>query len=143
VDSAGNILLAGFTNGALSGQTSKGKQDAFARKYDSAGNHTWTKQVGTTDDDRGTALFSDATGNVWVGGATVASSSVQDRAFLRQLDSAGTEVSTKEIAPLSSQTRPTLVDSSGNAILIGFVNGTYPGQSGLGQNDALIINAKF
>ncbi len=143
VDTAGNVLITGYTAGALSGQASSGKEDAFVRKYDSTGSALWTKQAGTADDDHGTAIFANAAGDVWVGGTTAAAASVQDSAFLWKFDGAGTAGPTKTITPLSSQILPRIVDGTGHVILVGFVNGTYPGQSALGQSDALLVKGSF
>jgi len=42
------VLVAGFTMGALPGQTSAGLADAFVRCYDAAGGELWSLQFGTS-----------------------------------------------------------------------------------------------
>jgi hypothetical protein len=62
-------IVAGSTTGALGGQTNSGGRDIYARRYDLAGNATWTFQTGTTADD----WLSDAAlsaGGVTVSGKT-------------------------------------------------------------------------
>src|SRR5262249_23646618 len=51
------VYVAGYTGGALPGQTSAGSEDAFVRLYDAAGNELWTRQFGTalTDVAQGVA----------------------------------------------------------------------------------------
>lgn len=50
VDASG-VYVAGYTQGALPGQTSAGSEDAFVRAYDTDGNEIWTRQFGTPGDD--------------------------------------------------------------------------------------------
>ena len=54
------VYVVGKTLGTLSGQTSAGGNDAFIRKYDSAGEVTWTRQFGTPSSDlaSGVAVYS-------------------------------------------------------------------------------------
>ena len=51
VDGSGNVYVAGYTSGALEGQTSAGSGDAFVRKYDGGGTELWTRQFGSADND--------------------------------------------------------------------------------------------
>jgi hypothetical protein len=55
VDGTGNAYVAGFTLGAMDGQTnpSVGFRDAVLLKYDSSGNWLWTRQIGSSYDDDG------------------------------------------------------------------------------------------
>jgi len=53
MDSAGNIYMAGNTEGNLDGQINSGEQDAFLMKFDSYGNKLWTKLYGTEKIDSG------------------------------------------------------------------------------------------
>src|SRR5207253_403756 len=87
------VYIAGFTRGALPGQTSAGADDAFVRKYDNAGNELWTHQFGTSGSDQITGLAADASG-VYLSGFTggtlpgQTSAGGQD-AFIRRYDAAG------------------------------------------------------
>src|SRR5256885_16365852 len=56
-DGSGNVYVVGDIPdspdaAALPGQASAGGGDAYVRKYDAAGNELWTRQFGTTADDR-------------------------------------------------------------------------------------------
>jgi hypothetical protein len=42
----------------------------FLVKYNSAGTKQWTRQLGTTSDDRGFGVAVDTSGNVYVSGQT-------------------------------------------------------------------------
>src|SRR5262245_52429037 len=68
VDGAGSVYVAGTTAGVLPGQNSAGGVDAFVRKYDSAHNEAWTRQFGTSGNDRAFDVAVDAIGNVYVAG---------------------------------------------------------------------------
>lgn len=47
----GEVYVAGWTRGALPGQTFAGEDDVFLRKYDPDGNEVWTRQFGTSGYD--------------------------------------------------------------------------------------------
>jgi WD40 repeat protein len=49
VGSDGSVLVAGYTPGTFSGQSSAGNLDAFVRKYDAAGTELWTRQFGNRE----------------------------------------------------------------------------------------------
>lgn len=51
LDSTDRIYVAGFTAGALPGQSSFGGDDAFVRLYDGSGNAVATRQLGTSGSD--------------------------------------------------------------------------------------------
>jgi hypothetical protein len=70
VDAAGNVLVAGRTEGALIG-SSAGDVDGFVRKYDPNGTVRWTQQIGTSSFDSIEGLAVDPpTGEVLVVGTT-------------------------------------------------------------------------
>ena len=48
---ASGVLVAGYTMGALPGQTPSGMADAFVRSYDPAGAELWTRQFGASATD--------------------------------------------------------------------------------------------
>jgi hypothetical protein len=68
VDASG-IYVAGWTDGALPGQTSAGNSDAFVRKYDANGNEGWTRQFGSSSSDAAVRISVDASG-IYVAGET-------------------------------------------------------------------------
>jgi len=67
-DSTG-IYVAGCTDGALPGWTNSGLTDAFVRRYDANGQHLWTRQFGSIQDDSAKAISSTSTG-IYVAGNT-------------------------------------------------------------------------
>ena len=70
IDAADNVVLGGYTNGGLDGNTSAGAADAFVAKYDSAGAKLWSRQTGTTGDEFVFGVRVDAAGNVYAAGYT-------------------------------------------------------------------------
>ncbi len=75
VDSAGNVYVAGFTNGGLpilnAFQASPGGTfDAFVAKFTTAGALSWSSYLGGSDDDRATAITQDNAGSLYVAGYT-------------------------------------------------------------------------
>ena len=70
-DTEGNLYVVGYTSGAMPGQSrAGGVYDAFVRKYDPAGVELWTRQFGTTGDDRASGVAADASGVYVVGYAS-------------------------------------------------------------------------
>ncbi|MEG4321911.1 S8 family serine peptidase, partial [Microcoleus sp. Aus8_D3] len=68
-DSAGNIYIAGTTNGNLQG-TNAGDADAWLAKYDSTGNEIWRKQIGTIAEDEAFGVAVDNGDRVYLTGYT-------------------------------------------------------------------------
>jgi len=68
VDAAGNVFVTGFFRGSanLGGSTlrSAGEMDAFLAKYAPDGTHLWSRSFGGPDTDMGSAVGTDAAGNV-------------------------------------------------------------------------------
>ncbi len=79
VDASG-IYVAGVTRGTLLGQTSAGSRDAFVRKYDANGTEVWTRQFGSSSDDRALGIAVDAPG-IYVAGITAGTLPGQTSAF--------------------------------------------------------------
>ena len=72
VDSSGNVYAAGYTAGALDGSNA-GSYDLFVVKYNSSGTRQWTKQLGTSGDDRANGVAVDSSDNIYVTGYTYGS----------------------------------------------------------------------
>ncbi len=69
-DSSGNVYVAGETSSGLDGNSSSGGEDFFLVKYNSAGAKQWTKQLGTSSNERANGVSTDFSGNVYVAGYT-------------------------------------------------------------------------
>jgi hypothetical protein len=69
VDAQGNAYVSGYIDGDLGGPNA-GRQDAFLSKFDASGSPLWTRQLGTTRDERGYGVATDGLGNIYIGGST-------------------------------------------------------------------------
>ncbi|MBX3188594.1 MAG: SBBP repeat-containing protein [Labilithrix sp.] len=148
VDKSGNVVVVGYTNGALAGETSAGSTDAFVRKYDAAGTVLWTRQFGTSEADFAQSVSVDASGNVIVGGRTFGAlpgqtSAGASDAFVRKYDAAGTVLWTRQFGTAtntsSEYVRSVTADKDGNVLVAGYVQGgTLPDQTGAGSTDAFV-----
>jgi len=70
VDGKGNIFVAGWTEGALRGQTNAGGDDAFVREFSASGAELWTSEFGTPESELVTGVAADGSGNIFVSGET-------------------------------------------------------------------------
>jgi hypothetical protein len=68
-DGLGNVYVTGRTDGTLA-DANAGDYDMYVRKYDSAGNILWTRQLGTAGHDDAVGLTTDEAGAVYVTGTT-------------------------------------------------------------------------
>jgi PKD repeat protein len=139
----GNIYLVGETFGTLPGQTFRGGNDAFIRKYDPDGTVLWTRQFGTAAYDAGVSIAIDPAGNSYVVGTTwgaLGSQQYGDRdVFLRKYDPSGTLLWTRQFGTQVSDYGFNLaIDDSGNVYITGWTQGALAGHSNQGGNDVFI-----
>ena len=140
----GNVYVAGWTDGALPGQTQAGVRDAHVRKYDGNGNNLWARQFGTAADDFGQSVAVDGSGDVYVAGYTSGilpgqSSAAGVDTFLRKYDGSGTELWTRQFGSAQDDYGQSVcVDSSGNVYLAGYTSGALPGRTSAGAQDAFL-----
>jgi hypothetical protein len=91
-DGLGNVYISGYTRGSL-GSPNAGGNDVFVSKYDAAGNLQWTRQLGTSTDDRSRSVSVDGLGNVYISGDTRGSlggpNAGGSDAFVSKYDAAG------------------------------------------------------
>lgn len=146
-DDAGNVYVAGDTDGTWPGQSSSGGVDAWVRKYDASGAVVWTRQFGTAGTDR----VGLATGGVAVGGGGVYVGGFTDDAFggytnaggfdafLRKYDLNGTLIWTRQFGTADfDDIHDVAVDGDKGVYVAGSVIGALPGQTGNGGSDAYV-----
>jgi hypothetical protein len=133
LDASGNVLLTGsfqgtanFGGGVFNGVGSK---DAVLAKYNSSGTHQWSKQFGSTLDDVGQSVTTDASGNVFTtgffsgsadfgGGALVPQGA--SALFIAKYNSAGAHQWSQRAAGMGTSTgRSVALDNAGNVLLTG------------------------
>ncbi len=124
VDAHGNVLVVGYTDGALPGQKSAGWRDAFVRKYDPNGKELWTRQFGSTEDDTAFGVAVDAQGNVLVVGETynvlpAHKSAGRRDIFVRKYDPNGKELWTQQFGSMGYDGAfGVAVDAQGNVLVV-------------------------
>ncbi|GAH42330.1 unnamed protein product, partial [marine sediment metagenome] len=73
VDASGDVYVTGETSGNLARTRIGYDDDVFLLKYDPNGNLLWSRQTGTSEDDRGRSVAVDAPNNPLVSGYTLGS----------------------------------------------------------------------
>jgi hypothetical protein len=145
VDERGVLVNFGDTFSALPGQMETGSLDAFVRKHDAAGATQWLRQFGTSALDEANMAFALANGGVLVAGDVSSALPGQislggQDAFVRQYDANGGVAWTRQFGTSGSETATaSSVDANGSLIVIGNVNGAFPGQTAAGANDVFVL----
>jgi hypothetical protein len=144
VDASGNVIVAGATLGALPGQTSAGSWDIFARKFNPQGTELWTLQFGTSGSDGALAVAVDVSGNIILAGHTMGTLPGQtnagsEDAYVRKYSPDGIELWSRQFgSPAADWAFGVAVDGSGNIFAAGATDGTLPGQTSAGGEDAFV-----
>ena len=145
VDPTGHVYVAGWTDGALPGQTSAGgPRDSFVRKYGPDGTETWTRQFGTPRTDLAMAVAVDPARHVYVvgqvdGALPGQSSAGEFDAYVRKYDPDGGAAWTRQFGgPGTDAAAGLVVEPGGDVYVAGWVYGALPGQSPTGQFDAFL-----
>jgi len=138
VDTAGNVIVAGqfwstidFGGGVLA---STGMEDIFIAKFDSAGNHLWSKRFGDAEHQYAFGIAVDESGSVIVtgefmgtvdfGGGVLTSAGFYD-IFIAKFSSDGSHLWSKRFGDDDLQfSRDVDVDASGNTFAAGYFSGT-------------------
>ena len=135
VDSSGNVHITGyfwsstidFGGGTL---TNAGGKDIYLAKFDSNGNHLWSKRFGGNDDDYVQSVSVDSSGNVYIigsfysstidfGGGALTNAGWND-IFLAKFDSDGNHLWSKSFGGSDGERGYSVsVDSSGNVYITG------------------------
>lgn len=141
VDSGGNALVAGYTNGNL-GSQNFGGSDAFVYMFDADGNVLWTRQFGTTEIDSIEGAAVDADGNFLMAGYTTGNLAGQNAGsfdgFVIKVDANGNTLWAHQFGTMASDlVNDMTLDSAGNILLAGQTEGNLSGQNA-GQNDAFV-----
>ena len=134
-DFLGNYFVTGITFGDLDG-TQVGQGDMFLAKYDSAGSQQWVKQLGTSDQDYGRSVTTDAAGNIYVGGITNGAIGGPNLGssdnFLAKYDPSGNLQWTKQYGSAAPEAEPYVVSDGTSTWL---ASSTYGSVAGPNQGD--------
>ncbi|MEZ6100359.1 MAG: SBBP repeat-containing protein [Pirellulaceae bacterium] len=142
-DGLGNSYIASTTDLSLNGPNS-GQEDAFVRKYDSAGDVVWTRQVGGMDRDFGTASAVNDRGDVFLTGYTtsdlVGTKHVGWDGFLAKYDTSGAQQWVRQFgSDLDDYGTGIAADNFGNVFVVGTTDGSFGGTNlFLGREDVFV-----
>jgi hypothetical protein len=141
-DSAGNLYIIGNAGNDFNGSINSGGLDMVVLKYDSAGEHIWTRQhgvVGNTDYGYGIALGPHG-GVFAVGNTNGCSSSVCDEVQILKYNTEGVLLWSDVFGSLDvDQARGVATDSQGNAYITGFTLGVFDRTVHAGGVDVFIV----
>ncbi|MBU1535851.1 SBBP repeat-containing protein, partial [Myxococcota bacterium] len=144
IDASSNIIVTGFTTGALGG-VNNGNTDIFVRKMSSSGAVAWTSQWGSSALDQGTGVAVDSVGNIYISGLTQgdlggSSSQGSTDMFLMKITSGGVASWTRVIGTASDDQAWAVTCRDDNAIYVaGHSDGTFPGHTNHGGQDAVVV----
>ncbi|MFL5737519.1 MAG: hypothetical protein ACJ76P_09285, partial [Actinomycetota bacterium] len=121
---ADGFTVVGTAFDGLWGNGSTGGTDAYVRRYSPTGQPLWTKQFGTAENDRGTAVVADATG-VYASGVT---GNGDDTSFVRKFDLSGQPVWHDRLSSqLSRNVYAAIPAESGNGVVLAGAGGDLSG----------------
>jgi hypothetical protein len=140
-DRLGSVYVSGYTEGSL-GDANMGGQDAYLSKYDATGVFQWTRQLGTSSNDRSHAVSADGIGNVYISGFSEGSlgapSAGASDAFLSKYDDLGALRWTRQLGTAAGDfSYGVSADRLGNVFVSGFTAGSLGGPNA-GNSDAFI-----
>jgi hypothetical protein len=145
LDNSSNIYVSGYTMGGLDGNTNSGSVDLFLVKYNSSGVKQWTRQLGTSSEDRGLGVSVDSSDNIYLTGYTYGgldgnTNSGDLDLFLVKYNSSGIKQWTQQLGTSSGDTgRGVTVDSSDNIYVSGNTGGDLDGNTNSGNSDIFLV----
>ena len=119
--------------------------DDGSKSTDNTTTTTWTKQLGTTSDDKGNSVTTDTSGNIYVtgytdGGLDGNTSSGESNIFLVKYNSSGTKQWTKQLGSgTKDRGNGVSTDSSGNVYVTGYTYGGLDGNTSSGGMDIFLV----
>jgi len=150
IDNKDNVIVTGYTDAGLDGDSSSGFYNCFITKFDSFGTKQWTKQVGTQRDTKGTAISIDSKNNVIVTGYTSGGLDGNKEFgtfdfFVTKYNALGIKQWTKQLGvkPFSTKGFGVSVDSKDNIVVTGDTSGGFDGEgldgnSRVGRGDSFV-----
>lgn len=137
------VYAVGVTNGALPGQKNYGGDDAFVQQYTQSGQLVYTKQGGSTGDDRAYGCFYFSP-DVYITGRTDGVLPGQTSiggldAFFGSMTPAGTIKWDHQFGTTADDRGWAVVADSTGEYITGRTEGVFPGQIAYGDDDAYIV----
>jgi len=134
VDGSGNVIVGGWTTGALTGEPNRGGHDAFVRKFSPTGEEQWTVQFGTEGEDATEGVAANEDGRVYVAGRVegVVPGQVDaggGDAFVAVYAADGGEVWLRQFGTDELDWgEDVAVDNEGSVFISGSTSGAFPGE---------------
>jgi hypothetical protein len=150
LDARGDVYVAGYTSGALDGETFGGLSDAFVVRYRPNGDRVWTRLVGASGSSigltRATAMVVASKG-IYVAGQTNDSldgstwTNSRKFIFLSKLDFDGDLlwVRMKGNPHADAIGQAMARDAEGHLYIVGDTTGSVDGQTYLGAGDVIVV----
>ena len=137
------ITVLGATDGEFgTADTGDGIKDLFIRRYDRAGNHLWTRQFGTDEDEEPGAIAADSTGVIVVGttrGALTGTNAPDDHdAIVRRYDRSGNVVFTRQFGTAAGDTADAVAIDGAGFTVGGGTDGDLQGNNSGPFTDAFV-----
>lgn len=144
LDSAGNAYVAGSTQSAFPGFTNTGSTDLFVARYDSAGNQTLLRQIGSNATESVWDVEVDMSGNIYLTGTTQGNLLGQTQnglgdAFVMKLGSNGVPLWTRLLGGNQDDGANALaLDGAGNVWIGGYTTSSFAGHTLAGDVDGFV-----
>tara|TARA_E500000178_G_scaffold346943_1_gene399396 strand:- start:93 stop:1469 length:1377 start_codon:yes stop_codon:yes gene_type:complete len=153
IDGSGNVYVTGSTYGVFDGQTGFGGNDLFLVKYDSDGNTQWHRQLGSSENDEGMGVVTDANNNIYITGYTLGNFDGNNNknqfgevwhrydAIIIKYDTNGNKVWSKQLGTSHADIPQDItIDSSGYLYITGDTNGDLDGNTNSGSKNDLFVS---
>jgi hypothetical protein len=134
VDGSGNVIVGGWTTGALTDEPNRGGHDAFVRKFNSLGEEQWTVQLGTEGEDATEGVVTGSDGRVYIAGRVEGilpgqADSGGGDAFAAVYATDGGEIWLRQFGTdRLDWGEDVAVDAEGNVFVSGSTSGAFPGE---------------
>ncbi|MBT6498915.1 MAG: hypothetical protein HOK67_03345, partial [Deltaproteobacteria bacterium] len=148
IDSNNNIYITGHTQGRIGTMPHKGKRDIFVIKLNTSGEITWSRQIGSDQDDYARGIALDVFGNILVTGYSygdfVTTNLGDSDLVLFKMDTDGDLLWWKQMGTdLKEQGKSVLVDGNGDVFVAGLTYGSMNCRSNLGFSDFILVKFDF
>jgi len=148
VDSAGDIYVAGYTQGDLGGTNTGGTDIVLAKFNFSGGDPVWIKQLGSIGNDKAFGLAVDPSGNIHIAGSSSGdldgnTNSGDLDLVVVKYDSDGNKLWTKEEGTSSGDYGMAAACGAAGCYVTGDTYGSFPGNTNPGSGTADIFLVKY
>ena len=139
-DASNNIYVTGWTYGNLSGAGNAGRGDVFIAKYLNSGEQVWLQQFGTVDDDLPfSGISADSSGNIYLAGTGPIVGTQSGDVYLWKYSASGTQLWSRRFGTSAFDADLGIsTDASGNVLITGRTQGSFPGFTNSGGDDVFI-----